>query len=368
MQSSDICIIGGGVVGLSLAYQLSLRGARVRVLDRGATRQSASWAGAGILPPAGKQATDPVDRLTFRANQLHAEWALALRELTGIDTGYRQCGGLYVARSEAAAAALADKARHERAQGVQFDPVSTHDLAARFSAIATQGVASAYFAPDECQLRNPRHMQALVAACQRLGVQCESTGDVTHVESGNGRVLGVRTKLQGYTAEQYCLCGGPWSGGLLQQLGFALRVRPLRGQMVLFRLPAQPFAAVLNEGLRYVVPRDDGRVLAGSTMEEVGFDLATTPEGIEALRQFATSLVPSLLDAEVEATWSGLRPASHDGKPYLGRLPGFSNFAVAAGHTRGGLQLSTATAEIMADLLLDKPVEFDLQPFAVDRS
>jgi glycine oxidase len=367
MESSDICIIGGGVVGLSLAYQLSRRGAQVRVLDRGVTRQSASWAGAGILPPAGKLATDPVDRLTYRANQLHWEWTLALRELTGIDTGYRQCGGVYVARSETAAQALAEKAQHEQAHGVRFEPVATDELAARFSAIATKGVVSAYFAPDECQLRNPRHMQALVAACQRLGVQYECTGDVTEVESEKGRVLGVRTKLQRYAAAQYCLCGGAWSGGLLQQLGFALRVRPLRGQMVLFQLPAPPFAEVLNEAMRYIVPRDDGRVLAGSTMEEVGFDLSTTPEAITELKHFATSLVPALATAEVEATWSGLRPASHDGKPYLGRLPGFDNFAVAAGHTRGGLQLSTATAEIMAKLLLGDTLDIDLQPFAVDR-
>jgi glycine oxidase len=142
---------------------------------------------------------------------------------------------------------------------------------------------------------------------------------------------------------------------------------PIRGQIVLFRCHEPPITRIINEGSRYLVPREDGRVLAGSTEEEVGFDKRTTAEAIADLTEFARDLVPALREATIEKTWAGLRPGSFDGLPYLGRLPGLMNAYVAAGHFRNGLFLSTATAVVMSQLIRGEQPEVDLSPFRVGR-
>jgi glycine oxidase len=142
---------------------------------------------------------------------------------------------------------------------------------------------------------------------------------------------------------------------------------PMRGQMVLFRCERQPFKRVLNDGPRYLVPRGDGYVLAGSTEEEAGFDKSITAEAIAELTRFAIKLVPALRDATIEQTWAGLRPASYDGFPYIGRMPGLENAFVAAGHFRSGLHLSPGTAVVLADLMCGNTPAVDLTPFRVSR-
>jgi glycine oxidase len=154
---------------------------------------------------------------------------------------------------------------------------------------------------------------------------------------------------------------------LLRQLGVTTGILPVRGQMVLFRGPTRPFQRVLNEGSRYLVPRDEGYVLAGSTEEEVGFDKRTTPEATHQLKEFACELVPLLRRFQVEQTWAGLRPGTLDGFPYLGKIPGLDNTYAAAGHFRSGLQLSTGTAVVLGQLIRGERPAVDLTPFRVGR-
>ena len=142
---------------------------------------------------------------------------------------------------------------------------------------------------------------------------------------------------------------------------------PVRGQIVLLAQQSPGIKRVINEGLRYLVPRDDGHVLVGSTEEDVGFDRTTTPDAIQALLDFAYSLVPALAEARVERSWAGLRPVSPDGRPYLGRIPGYDNAFLAAGHGRSGLQLSPGTALVMSRLILGQQLPIDLESFRVDR-
>ena len=142
---------------------------------------------------------------------------------------------------------------------------------------------------------------------------------------------------------------------------------PIRGQMVLFRAPRRLFSHVLNEGPRYIVPRDDGRVIVGSTEEEVGFDKQTTVTEIQELKDLAQRIVPELGQALVEKTWAGLRPATFDGFPYLGVVPELPNVFVAAGHFRSGLHLSTGTARVISQLMRGESPEIDLSPFRVGR-
>jgi glycine oxidase len=372
MPVHDCWIVGGGVIGLSLAYELSRQGLRVGVVDRGPFGREASWAGAGILPPANPQtAVHPWDRLRARSHELYPLWSQALRDETGIDNGYRRCGGIYLARSSADAAVLAGLATDFRARQISFQPLDAERLAecepALTPLMADGTLKAAYFAPDEAQLRNPRHLQALAAACRARGVELLEGVEVLGFQRVVHRLTAALTNAGPLYAANFAITSGAWTGRLLEMLNLAHGLVPIRGQMVLFRCRDKPLRRIINEGLRYLVARDDGRVLAGSSEEQAGFDKRTTPQVLKELEQLARDLVPALRHAPVERTWAGLRPATADGLPYLGRIPDLQNTWVAAGHFRSGLHLAPATAETISDLLCDRPPKIDISPFQPGR-
>lgn len=158
-----------------------------------------------------------------------------------------------------------------------------------------------------------------------------------------------------------------WAYRLLQRMGVPTGILPIRGQMLLYRCPSPPLRRILNEGPRYLVPREDGHVLVGSSEEEAGYEKLTTEPVLAELRGLAESLVPDLRSAELADSWAGLRPGSFDGQPYLGRIPGVQNGYVAAGHFRSGLHTSPATAIVMSQLMRGERPQIDLQPFRVGR-
>ena len=366
---SDLLIIGGGVVGLSLAYEAAGHSARVRVIDAGRPGREASWAGAGILPPAAAAVDDPGQRLAALSNEMHRHWAEELRAATGIDTGYRRCGAIYLERDAQAAARMELVAAAADAHGVTARRLSPDALAEYEPGLAPKGIVqAAYLVPDECQIRNPRHLKALLIACQARGVEILSGSAAQDFDVHGDRIRAVVTNAGTLGAEQICLTSGAWTAALAQRLGISLSIKPIRGQIVLFATSRPPLARIVNEGSRYLVPRDDGRLLAGSTEEDAGFDRSTTAGGVAGLIDLALSLAPKLADATVERTWAGLRPATADGLPYLGRVPGITNAFVAAGHFRGGLQLSTGTALVMNQLLRGETPAIDLAPFRLDRA
>ncbi len=186
-------------------------------------------------------------------------------------------------------------------------------------------------------------------------------------EISGSRIAAVRTSTQRYAAGAVCITSGSWSRPLLARLGVTIPLKPIRGQIALLQAKPNLLRRVINEGKRYLVPRADGRVLVGSTEEDVGFLKLTTAAAIGDLLSFARELVPALASAELEISWAGLRPATPDGRPYLGRLHGFDNALVAAGHFRAGLQLSPGTAVVMRQAMLGQPVDIDLAAFRVNR-
>lgn len=364
----DVLIIGGGVIGLSLAWDLARHGRSVQVVDQGPLGREASWAGAGILPAATFFPNQhPLDQLRGLACDLHPLWAADLKAATHLDTGYTRSGGLHLARSPGEAAALSAWAELMREERVEAQSIDRRHIAEVEPGIKADGTLAACFVPAESQLRNPRHLQALEAACRLAGVELTPNAAAHDFTVSQGELASITTTTGPLQARRYCLTSGAWTGQLLQRLGIHLGILPIRGQMVLFHCPEPPIHRIINAGSRYVVPRQDGYLLAGSTEEEVGFDKRTTDESITELIAFARNLVPALATATIKKTWAGLRPASFDGLPYLGRLPGLSNAFVAAGHFRNGLFLSTATALVMSQLLRDEPPHIDLTPFRVTR-
>ncbi len=364
----DCLIVGGGVIGLSLAYELSRHKLRVRVIDRGTPGKEASWAGAGILPPAGRYGgMHPWEELRAVSHELHPQWADMLRAETGIDTGYRRCGGIYIARSAGEAAALQGLHGLLRQQQVTIErltPQRLVELEPALSHLVHSGkLKAAYLLPDEAQLRNPDHLKALLAACLQRGVEVTGNVQAESFDVGDEELLHVRTNVGDLAAERFCITSGAWTRMLLEQLGIDNGIMPIRGQMVMFAATRPLFTHVVSEGPRYLVPRDDGRVLVGSTEEEVGFDKSTTDEALAELANLARQLVPALEHAPIERTWAGLRPGSFDGFPYLGAVPGLSNTFVAAGHFRSGLHLSTGTAVVISRLIRSEDPQLDLSPF-----
>ncbi|MEX2111558.1 MAG: glycine oxidase ThiO [Pirellulales bacterium] len=365
---SDVLIVGGGVIGLSLAYELAGHGAQVRVIDAGQPGREASWAGAGILPPAAPIDGDPLAQLTALSNTLHRDWAQTLRATTGIDNGYRRCGAIYLEREAQAAARLQGFARLALSHDIACERLAANELCDREPSLRPQGdVCAAYLVPGECQIRNPRHLQALLFGCARRGVEITAGAAAEEFTIRGERIESVQTCVGTLLADRVCITSGSWTGPLVRRLGVAPAIKPIRGQMVLFRTTQPILSRIVNEGSRYLVPRDDGRLLAGSTEEDVGYDRSTTAGAIAGLIEFAIGRVPELAQAAVERTWAGLRPATADGLPYIGCVPGLENAFVAAGHFRGGLQLSTGTAVVMSQLLQGLDPDVELSAFALDR-
>jgi glycine oxidase len=360
------------LIGLSLAYDLAGHGLRVQVIDRGEPGREASWAGAGILPPANLEtAVHPWEQLRGLSHRLHPQWAEELRRETGIDMGYRRCGAVYFARLAGEAASLIGLAAtlaHEQIETRRLDRHEMAQIEPALLPLADSGsLRVAYFVPAEAQLRNPHHLRALAVACVRRGVRLTARAGATDFEVRGGKLVRVLTEAGPFEADRFCITSGAWTYKLLQQLGISTGIMPVRGQMVLFRCQRKPFQRILNEGPRYLVPREDGRVLVGSSEEEAGYDKSTTAEVLDELIQLGRDIVPELQQADIEQTWSGLRPGTFDGLPYLGTVPGLSNAFVAAGHFRSGLHTSPATAVVIGQLMRGETPQIDLEPFRVGR-
>jgi glycine oxidase len=367
MQKHGVVIVGGGVIGLSVAYALAREGIRPTVLDRGELGREASWAGAGMIAPTSEHVSaHPTVALRSWSARLFPEWSEALRAETGIDNGYRRCGGVDVACDLEEARAIRTAAGRWRAEGVEFENLAYDDIR-RVEPALSPAIAVAYFLPDRAQIRNPRHLRALAAATAARGGVLLPNRAVTGFETAGGRVTGVLTEHGAVPCDAVVVAAGAWSAGLLTGLGVAAPTPPVKGQIVLLRLDRPLLKRVVEHGPRYLVPRDDGRVLVGATEEYVGFDTTVTAQGVLGLLGEAVRLCPGLAGAAVERSWAGVRPGSVDTRPYLGRCPGYDNLVVATGHKRAGLQLSPATAELVADLVLGRPPRLDLSPFEVAR-
>jgi len=362
-------IIGGGVVGLSIAWEFLRRGGQVVLIERGEIGRQASWAGAGMLPAANDEtAIHPIEQLTAISNRLYPEWSAELQQTTGIDNGWRKCGGIHLARTAGEVASLAGFKRHCQEYQIPFETLDAEALRNDLPIlVAPASIRQALWVPGEAQVRNPRHLMALTAACRQRGaVIVEHCNNFSFDISGD-RVVGIRTSTDRFEFDQLCLAAGAWTGQIAERLGESLPMIPVRGQMLLFRFPHPPFQPIVNEGSRYIVPRPDGYVLVGSTTEEVGFDDSTTEEKLTELQTWVSSLFESFDEGRLARAWAGLRPASFDGFPYIGQLPRWQNVWTAAGHFKTGLQQAPATAIALVDWIETGQSAIDLSPFAPSR-
>jgi glycine oxidase len=254
--------------------------------------------------------------------------------------------------------------------GIECEAVSSQSLPQREPALASwahrHDDASAWWVPDEYQLRSPWYLRALRQACLQQGVGIDEGVEVTDVRDRSGTAE-VRVGDLRHAADDVILCGGAWISQIAPGMRLERSVIPIRGQILLLHTAAVLSKRVINVGNRYLVCRDDGHVLVGSCEEEVGFQLGTTDTMIKSLRDFAISLIPDLASARQAGRWSGLRPMTFDGFPMIGRVPGSLNLYVAGGHYRSGLHLSPGTAMLLTDLILGRTPALSLEPFRVGK-
>jgi glycine oxidase len=359
----DVVLVGGGVIGLTTAYFLAREGASVVLVERGDVGRESSWAGAGILLPADPAGgRTPLLRLRALSVELHRTLAAELLAATGIDNGFRVSGGIEFL-------AGGSDADEWGGDGVRRQPLDAAAVGRLEPALGGE-LGEAYLLPDMAQLRNPRHVEALAAACRqfhdadgwpRVDVR---TGVSAYALLRTGsRIDGVHTSAGVVEGGKVLVSAGAWSDGLLRSLGWSLPIEPVRGQIALLNPGAPLFRHVLLWGNQYLVPRAEGRVLVGSTTEYAGFDKRNTAGAIQEFLELACQLVPDLALATIEKTWAGLRPGNRDGLPYLGRVADFENLFVAAGHFRAGIELSAGTGLLMKELLLEQSATIPMDAF-----
>lgn len=358
MTARDILIVGGGVVGLAIAIELKRQGAKVTVVSQDFT-QAASHAAAGMLAPLAEQlSSSPLRDLCLRSRWLYPEWTQKLEELTGIETGYLPCGILaptYTTYSQPEVIAEDNGTFWlDRAAIKQYQP----GLSDR--------VAGGWWYPEDGQVDNRCLMRSLLQAAQTLGIELKEGVRVKALQQKQGRIDGALTNIGQLTAQQYVLAAGSWSSQLMP-----MPVRPIKGQMLSLRMPQKlhqpyPLQRVLYGQGVYLVPRQDGRLIVGATVEEVDWTPFNTPQGIQSLLAKTIELYPAAADWQIEEFWWGFRPGTPDELPILGRSA-CENLFLATGHYRNGILLAPITASLMADLILEQQSDPLLAEFSYQR-
>lgn len=363
-------IIGGGVIGLSAALRLAQAGAAAMVLERGETGREASWAGAGIIDAGSLARQDALAKLRRASVASYPAFIDDVQRIGGVDAQFAACGSLdLITDDNQMSAARRELAAAERDGGAGALALLQGAELREEAPYLGRDVGAALRDGRTAQVRNPRLMQALRTALERLGVTVRCHTEVSDLCVERGRVVGVQTAAGALSAAHVVLAAGAWSARLGQRVAPYLDVRPVRGQIVLLEAAAPPFGCVLMHGKRYLVPRCDGRVLIGSTEEpEAGFDKRTTAAGVSALLAVAQRFVPGLAEASVAQAWAGLRPGTRDGRPYIGVFDALPGLIAATGHFRSGVTLAPVTAEIVVQLVRSGRADVELSAFRPGRT
>lgn len=367
MTDWGIVIVGGGAIGLSIAEHLVRRGLRPTVLDRQAFAGEASWASSGFLDlrVASERGAAFFGLCKLSCN-LYPEWAAALHRDSGLDPEYVHSRSFDLVFNDEDESAMNDLEANLSRFGVHGEWLDGSEARQREPGLSPE-LRRAFFLEHPAQVRPPRMNSALLTVLRQGGANLVEHAEVLDFCTEGGEVRQVETTRGPFAAGQVVLACGPWSGIAAGRLGIALPVRPIRGQALMIRHHPRFLRHILFGYNWYVVPRRDGRIFVGSTVEDVGFVKGTTPFGMQKLTRLAIRTLPDLASAPIEGSWSGLRPGSADGKPYLGRAPGWNNVWIASGHFTHGIVLTPATGRLMAQALLGEPTDLDLTPFAPGR-
>lgn len=362
----EVLVVGGGVAGASVALELAARGADVTVLDRPEAGR-ATGAAAGMLAPQYEgEADDPLYRLGTASREIYPHFVGRVSELSGEALGHRSDGMLVANRSPEETRAARSSLERQREAG-QSGELLEPDRARDLDSAASPRPHSYLWLPDEGQVDAQRLPAALHAALRTAGATLRDGACVRAVTDGRGGA-GVRLEDgERLEADAVVVAAGAWTSRI-DALPRALGIRPVKGQMVRLA-PAEPLPPPLlaDHHGHYVVPREDGTAVAGSTMEEAGYDPAPDEQVVEALVEEAARLAPALTAAARRDAWAGLRPVARDGRPVIGPDPGRRGLFYATGYGRHGILLAPLAARAVAELILEGETDVEWRPFSPER-
>jgi glycine oxidase len=348
VKNWDVIVVGGGIIGLSISIALRKKGAAVLLVERGELGREASYAAGGMLVDYPPETPKALQRLASASAAMYPEFAHELEIESGMKVDLREQGTILIPS--------ADHAAPERT-------LSQSQLAELEPALAANGICGAIFLKERSV--DPRALtRAAIQTAKNRGVHFSSGDPVTEVNMSDGEISGVTTTKTSFLAPKVVNCAGAWSGSIGPQ---HLPTRPVKGQMLCLVMPERTtLQHVIRSPQAYLIPRSDGRLLVGATVEESGFDKRTVPSTIQSLHQAALELVPALRDAKILEDWAGLRPGSSDALPILDATstPGYY---VATGHFRDGILLAPITGQVMADVISGTKPAHDLSAFSLDR-
>ena len=358
----DAAIAGGGVIGGAVALELARSGLRVAVFDRQQPGQEASWAGAGIISPApenpGMIATV---ELAKRSAALYPEFVAQVEEISGHSTGFRAKGTLEALFSRDTKAELSTIIALHHGLGLKAEPLRAED-ARELEPALSEEIEAAILRPEEASIDNRLLTAAVLEAARRSGAEIFSGRGVKGIWREGSRCRGLISQDEKVEAKWTIIAAGCFSG-TIEGVAPCAPVRPAKGQMVALRADDLELERVLWSEKIYLVPRNDGRILAGATVEYVGFDKRVTAGGIEKILSAAIELVPGLKNARIEETWAGLRPDSADHLPILGPTD-LEGLVMATGHFRSGILLTPITARLIREWVTEQRVSTDWERFS----
>jgi glycine oxidase len=369
-MNPEVLIIGGGVIGLSIARELHRQGAkRISLLEKGRCGEEASWAAAGMLgPQAEADGPSPFLDLCCASRDLYPEFAAELLDETGIDIELEKTGTLCLAFTDKDEEELHERRKWQHESGLHVEHLSGEEVLLREPSIS-KNLRDALFFPNDWQVENRRLIAALERYSVLNGIEIRENTKVKNIFLEDDRIIGVETTdCEIFQADIIIIATGAWTSLIkIGGAGLAVKVEPVRGQMLMFQTPQRAIRHVIYSSGGYLVPRMDGRILAGSTSEHAGFEKSVTQSAVISLRNMAAVIFPEIEKLEIADSWSGLRPFAADGLPILGSIESINNLFIATAHYRNGILLAPMTAKITADHLLNGKDPHYLNTFAPGR-
>jgi glycine oxidase len=364
VQSPDVIVVGAGIIGCSVAHELARRSLRVMVLDRQEPGKEASWAAAGMLTPAAESSeAQPLVPFANASMALYPQFIEQIEGTSGMPAGYRRDGALEVFFGEGAEEHLREWLARLRSAGFKPQTLSAAELRAMEPALAADAAAGAVL-PDEGSVDNRLLTKAVAKAAEREGVVFHVDEEVVRVLCSGGRATAVETRRQRFAARHVVVAAGCFTAQIEGMERYAPTI-PARGQMAALRPSSMPVRHVVR-GPSYLVPRGDGRLLVGATVEHTGFEKVTTAAGIGRLLSDAVRMVPSLSTAPIVETWCGLRPDTPDHLPILGPSD-VEGLWFATGHYRNGILLAPATAQALGEWIAEGKTTLPVEAFSAMR-
>ena len=356
----DVIVVGGGIIGMLTARQLQSHGLRVAIFDKANLGGAATWAAGGILASLNPwQQNTLAQNLIHEGRQKFAALADELKHETGVDPEYLQSGllALAISSEEQHAASIWAEQNHE-----PIKYLSQSDLL-KYEPYVLKSIQNALFFSNVAQIRPPKLIDALINSLSQRKVQIYEHTAVQELIFNSNNVIGIQAGIDKYNADKVIVCGGAWTK-YISQKNMQIDVEPIRGQMLLFKPNKKLLSHIILKEKTYLIPRQDGHILCGSTLEHVGFENRITEQARQDLTSFAYELLPELEEHPVKKQWSALRPGTKREAPYICKHPKINGLYINSGHYRYGIVMSIASARIMTDLIVNSLNESQIAAFA----